>query len=240
MKLIILCSTNGSVLSRTLEQSSYLRKKISAIVTDRPCGAEDVAHFYGITLVALHSKTGEAFSDAICKTFTLTKNDLIISFYTKLLKGKLLQQMNGRILNFHPSLLPAFPGLSGFEDTLKSGVRFMGATVHLVDEGMDTGPHVVQSARPVDPNLPVSVNRHKIFLDQCRMLLQVVKWFDAGRIRYEQNIVNVDGAKYAYGPYSPNLDDGEARSMSIPHPESFIRCESVTFEEPNNEITSHS
>ncbi|MDG5766709.1 formyltransferase family protein [Balneolales bacterium ANBcel1] len=239
MKAIILCSTNGSVLSKTLEQSLYLRKKISAIVTDRPCGAEDIARFYGIDLVPLYSKTGEAFSDAICKAFSLTREDLIISFYTRLLKGRLLQQMKGRILNFHPSILPAFPGLGGFEDTLKSGARFMGATVHLVDEGMDTGLPVIQSARPIDPNLPVSVNRHKIFLDQCRMLLQVVRWFDAGRVRCQEDGVYIDGATFECGTYSPSIDDVEAQRMTIPHPVSPGTSKNEISGEKYNEVTSH-
>src|SRR5207247_10270305 len=69
--------------------------------------------------------------------------------YMRLLSGAFVKHFEGRLLNIHPSLLPAFPGLHAQRQALRYGVKVAGATVHLVDEGVDTGPVVLQAAVPV-------------------------------------------------------------------------------------------
>ncbi|MDA1381029.1 formyltransferase family protein [Plesiomonas shigelloides subsp. oncorhynchi] len=73
---------------------------------------------------------------------------LFISFYTRLLSDVFLKAHPHRVINFHPSILPACPGMDGFGDTLKSGALFIGSTVHFIDEGMDTGKPILQAAFP--------------------------------------------------------------------------------------------
>jgi phosphoribosylglycinamide formyltransferase 1 len=72
--------------------------------------------------------------------------------FMRLVKRPLLEAFPGRILNIHPSLLPAFPGVEAWRQALQAGVRESGCTVHLVDEGMDTGPVLLQEAVPVLPD----------------------------------------------------------------------------------------
>lgn len=81
------------------------------------------------------------------------------------------------MINFHPSILPACPGMDGFGDTLKSGALFIGSTVHFIDEGMDTGKPILQAAFPRNPGESITKLRHRVFLQQVISLLQVVDWF---------------------------------------------------------------
>ncbi len=75
---------------------------------------------------------------------------VVLAGFMRVLRGGFLRAFSGRVVNIHPSLLPAFPGLEAWRQALEYGVRVAGCTVHLVDEGIDTGPIVVQRAVPVE------------------------------------------------------------------------------------------
>jgi phosphoribosylglycinamide formyltransferase-1 len=75
---------------------------------------------------------------------------VVLAGFMRVLRGGFLRAFAGRVVNIHPSLLPAFPGLEAWRQALEYGVRVAGCTVHLVDEGIDTGPIVVQRAVPVE------------------------------------------------------------------------------------------
>lgn len=205
MRLIILCSTNGSVLSKVLH-NDYFKAQIDCVITDRECGVMNVAEAHQVNIKKYEAATGEEFSKKIVENIELTDDHLIISFYTRILSNDLIEKIPGRIINCHPSILPACPGLNGFEDTISSGSQFIGATIHLIDQGIDTGLPIMQSARPFNPNLSLSENRHAIFIDQCRMLLQVVKWFDENRVRHFDGRLVIENAQYKPNCYAPNLD----------------------------------
>jgi phosphoribosylglycinamide formyltransferase 1 len=80
--------------------------------------------------------------------------------FMRILKGEFLQAFPQRVINIHPSLLPAFPGLEAWKQALDYGVKVTGCTVHLVDQGVDTGPIVVQDTVPVmDDDTPDSLHR---------------------------------------------------------------------------------
>jgi phosphoribosylglycinamide formyltransferase-1 len=76
---------------------------------------------------------------------------VVLAGYMELLSPEFVRRFAGRLINVHPSLLPAFPGLHAIEQAVEHGVRVMGVTVHFVDEGVDTGPIIVQEAFEVDP-----------------------------------------------------------------------------------------
>jgi phosphoribosylglycinamide formyltransferase-1 len=209
MKIAVIISTNGGVISKLLNYS-YFRNKVACFITDRKCGAIELADKYGIEVIYLPSKSGMEFSDKILGNIDVMKFDLIISFYTRLFKGELLKKVKYKLINMHPSILPACPGMHGFEDTVKSGARFVGATVHFVDEGIDTGFPIIQSARPFNPTLDINLVRHLVFIDQCKILLQAIRWFDDKRIVINEHGAYVTDASYEVSPYSPNLDFEEA------------------------------
>ncbi len=118
--------------------------------------------------------------------------DLVcLAGYMKILTPGLLKAYPGRILNIHPSLLPAFPGLDAQRKALEHGVRYSGATVHLVDAGVDTGPIVLQAVVPVEPeDTPVTLadrileQEHRIYPEAVRLLLE-------GRLNVEGRRVRI-------------------------------------------------
>ncbi|WP_051530328.1 phosphoribosylglycinamide formyltransferase [Halomonas halodenitrificans] len=202
--MVVLASSGGSVLDEALRVEAC-RQHIALVVCDRECGAREVARRHGITAEVLPSRTGREFSDALHDYFLgKPEVDLFLSSYSRLLSGQFLEHYRGRIVNFHPAILPACPGLDGFGDTLKAGGKFIGATAHFVDEGMDTGKPILQAARPHDPELSDEENRQRVFLQMCRMFVQIVAWFAAGRVDQQGRVA---GARYELSEFSPNLDE---------------------------------
>lgn len=206
MKLIILASTNGSVL-RHLLSNGFLLDKIELVISDRECGAIELAKEYDIDFEIFKSKSGIEFSDFLLRKYPKNDKQLFVSFYTRLLNGPFLDVHKYRIINLHPSILPACSGMDGFGDTLKSGSKFIGSTIHFVDAGMDTGLPIIQGALPYNPTLSVAENRHKIFIQQSKMLVQVVDWFYQKRIEISNDAsIEVSNAKYEISEFVPNLD----------------------------------
>lgn len=112
---------------------------------------------------------------------------ICLAGYMRLLSANFVARYSRRILNIHPSLLPAFPGISAQEQALDWGVKISGCTVHLVDEELDHGPIVVQQAVPVhDDDNPISLSarilaeEHKLYPEALRRLL-VERWRVVGR-----------------------------------------------------------
>ena len=96
-----------------------------------------------------------------------------------------------RLLNIHPSLLPAFPGLRAQRQALDHGVKVAGVTVHFVDEGVDTGPIIAQAAVPVlDDDTEESLS-DRILVEEHRLYPEVVRRFAEGRVRLEGRRVRV-------------------------------------------------
>jgi len=84
---------------------------------------------------------------------------VVLAGFMRILKGEFLRAFPQRVLNIHPALLPAFPGLEGWKQALDYGVKVTGCTIHFVDQGIDTGPIVVQRAVPVlDDDTPASLH----------------------------------------------------------------------------------
>jgi phosphoribosylglycinamide formyltransferase-1 len=97
---------------------------------------------------------------------------VVLAGYMHLLTPPFLQRFPDRIVNVHPSLLPAFPGAHALDDALAAGVATTGVTVHVVDDGLDTGPVIAQEAVPVEPRATLSERIHAV---EHRLLPKVVK-----------------------------------------------------------------
>jgi phosphoribosylglycinamide formyltransferase 1 len=108
--------------------------------------------------------------------------DLVcLAGYMRLLSPVFIRAFPGRILNVHPSLLPAFPGLDAQRQAFEHGVKLSGATVHLVDEGLDSGPIVVQEAVPVLDSDTAETLAERILAAEHRVYPQAVAWILSGR-----------------------------------------------------------
>ena len=111
--------------------------------------------------------------------------------YMRVLKAPLLRSFAGRIMNVHPSLLPAFPGLRAWEQALRYGARVTGCTVHFVDEGVDTGPIILQQPVPVFPNDTVESLHQRIQLAEHRLYPHAIRLFGEGKLQVVGRTVKI-------------------------------------------------
>ena len=103
--------------------------------------------------------------------------------YMRVVKALLLDAFPGRIMNVHPSLLPAFPGLHAWEQALNHGIKVTGCTVHFVDEGVDAGPIILQEPVPVFPDdTPESLHR-RIQVTEHKLYPEAIRLFGESRLR---------------------------------------------------------
>jgi phosphoribosylglycinamide formyltransferase-1 len=217
MKFVIVASTAGSVMNQLLH-NPFFKSRIHAVVSDRECPAITKADLHGVCTVIIPDRDKEKFSGNVLKYLKSQGAHYVISFYSKLFVGELLNDYRDRIVNLHPSLLPSFKGLHAFDDAIAAGVQYVGSTIHLIDEKMDEGKIIQQTVCRVDKSHPVAWTRHRVFEQQCRSLLQVVKWLEEDRIQIEGNRVTVRDATFVDSEFSPNLDFAEAIELEISKP----------------------
>jgi phosphoribosylglycinamide formyltransferase-1 len=111
---------------------------------------------------------------------------VVLAGFMELLGEDLVRRLTGRIVNVHPSLLPAFPGIHAIEQALDYGVRLMGVTVHFVDEGVDSGPILLQEAfDPFPYSRDIAAVERRVHEIEHRLLPQAVRLIAAGRVRID-------------------------------------------------------
>ena len=154
-RIAVLVSGVGTNLRalRTYEKRHLLGGEICLVLADRPCEALGLAADEGIATAVVDPSVAtdrEAWDEAVRDALIKSKADLVVlAGFMRVLGPRTLESFSGRILNVHPSLLPAFPGAHPVRDTLGAGVRVTGVTVHFVDETLDGGPIIAQQAVPV-------------------------------------------------------------------------------------------
>ncbi len=149
--IAVFASGNGSNFGRFLDEEANgnFPGRIVLFVTDKPgCYAQKRAEEHGIPVFSFSPKdygSKEEFEQEILRELAQAGGYwLVLAGYMRLVGPVLLQAYRGRIVNIHPSLLPAFPGKDAVGQALSYGVKWTGVTVHQVDEGMDTGPIIAQ------------------------------------------------------------------------------------------------
>jgi phosphoribosylglycinamide formyltransferase-1 len=110
---------------------------------------------------------------------------VVLAGYMQLLSGAFLDRFRHRVINVHPALLPAFPGLRAVEQALEYGVRVFGVTVHLVDEGMDTGPIILQRAVEIPDAADADAVLAQLHPIEHQLLPEAVRMFAAGAVRVD-------------------------------------------------------
>ena len=132
---------------------------------------------------------GEAEQNYIARLKESGAEVIALGGFMRIIKGSLLKEFEGRIINIHPSLLPSFPGLQGWKQALTYGTKLAGCTVHFVDEGTDTGPIIVQKAVPVmDDDTPeslharIQVQEHIAYPEALRAIANGAVQIDGRRV----------------------------------------------------------
>jgi phosphoribosylglycinamide formyltransferase 1 len=132
----------------------------------------------------------EAYDRLVVAALNEARVDLVcLAGFMRLLSPYFIAAFRGRILNIHPSLLPAFPGLEAQRQALDYGVKFSGCTVHFVDENLDAGPIVAQAIVPVEPGDTEETLAARILTEEHRIYVEAVRLVLSGKFRIEDRRV---------------------------------------------------
>ena len=178
-RLVVLASGTGSLLASLLEAAvGDYPARVLAVGVDRDCRAVEIATAASLPTFKVRladHPDRDAWDAALTEAVAAHSPDLIVSAgFMKILGPQFLSRFCGRILNTHPTLLPAFPGVHGVAEALAYGVKVTGCTVHLVDAGTDTGPILAQRPVPVLDGDDEEVLHERIKVVERRLLVDVV------------------------------------------------------------------
>lgn len=214
-RFLYLTASGGSLLRHALGYP-WFRELVHSVFTHTDCGAIEVAAAWNVPVVNAESQDNEEISDRILAHCLEHEIDIIYSTYNRILVGDLLAVYAGRILNLHPSILPAFRGLRPISQAIEAGTKLIGNTVHVVIPEVDAGPIVAQSIVPFFGDFPRM--RHHMFHCEVKLTMQMFRWLADGRFRLEGNKAWIADARYEPGQFSPNLEDPDVLAFHIPYP----------------------
>lgn len=180
-RVVVLVSGSGTLLQALLDAATDAAypARVVAVGADRP-GIEGLARAEskGVPTFAVALRDHpdrDTWNAALTKAVAEHEPDLVVSAgFMKILGPAFLDGVGCPMINTHPALLPSFPGTHGVADALAYGVKVTGATVHLVDAGVDTGPVLAQSPVLVEPGDTVGSLHERIKIEERRMLVETV------------------------------------------------------------------
>lgn len=188
LRVAVLISGEGSNLQAILDQVNGRHGVEVVGVASSRAGARglDRARSAGVT-TAVFARADHPDRDARDAALGDWLDELgvdlvVLAGFMELLGGAFIRRFEGRVLNVHPSLLPAFPGVRAIEQALEYGVRVMGVTVHFVDEGVDTGPVVLQEAFELPYARDVGEIERRVHEIEHRLLPQAIRLIATGAV----------------------------------------------------------
>ena len=201
-RIVILISGRGSNMEAIVRACTHEHwpARVAAVIANRADAAGlRFAEAQGIaTAVVDHRVHGsrEEFDHALAEAIDLHVPDLLLlAGFMRILGAAFVQRYEGRMLNIHPSLLPAFPGLHTHRRVLEAGCKVSGATVHFVTSDLDHGPIVMQSVVPVAAGDTEDTLAARVLASEHRIYPLSVSWFVRGLLRSERGVVrHAEGA----------------------------------------------
>jgi phosphoribosylglycinamide formyltransferase-1 len=201
-RIAVLLSGRGSnfeALTDSVAAGRIPNTEIALVVSNRE-GAQgiDKARARGIETCVIPSKglEREAYDKLVVAALKEKKVDLVcLAGYMRLLSPYFVSAFPGRIVNIHPSLLPAFPGLESQRQALEHGAKFSGCTVHFVDENLDAGPIILQAVVPIQDDDTESSLSERVLREEHRIYSEAVRIVLEGRYRIEGRRVLIDPEK---------------------------------------------
>ena len=193
-KLVILISGRGSNMQALVEAGL----PVAAVISNR-ADAAGLAYAGGRgipTQVVSHRDyaTREAFDAALAQAIDAFRPELVaLAGFMRILSAGFVRRYQGRMLNIHPSLLPAFTGLDTHARALAAGVKVHGCTVHFVTAELDHGPIVMQAAVPVHAHDDEATLAARVLAQEHRIYPQAARWFLEGKLVVEGEVVRVHG-----------------------------------------------
>jgi phosphoribosylglycinamide formyltransferase-1 len=201
-RITILISGRGSNMEAIVQRCAQERwpAEVVAVIANRPQAAGlTFAREHGIaTAVVDHTAfaSRDAFDAALAETLDAQRPDLVVlAGFMRILGDAFVRRYEGRMLNIHPSLLPAFPGLHTHRRAIEAGCKASGATVHFVTPQLDHGPIVMQSVVPVLPGDSEDTLAARVLATEHRIYPLGVCWFVCGQLRIDGGVVrHAEGA----------------------------------------------
>jgi len=182
LSVVVLISGSGSNLLALLQatKNPLFPAKVLAVGSDKPAPGLEHADLFGVPTFVVEEKhfaNRDSWAEKLGENISHLDPDLIIlAGFMKVLPKSFVAKFSPRIINIHPALLPSFPGAHAVKDALASGARETGATVHIVDEGVDTGPILAQEAVTVLPADDENTLHERIKLVEHKLLIDTVKF----------------------------------------------------------------
>lgn len=201
VKLGVLVSGSGSNLQSIIDhiEGGDLNAEIRIIISNRADAfALERARKHGIPSIVIdHLEYGERedFDQKMIDVLRSHEVDLVImAGFMRILTSRFLQAFPMKIMNIHPAILPSFQGIHAQERAFDYGVRFSGCTVHFADEGVDTGPIIIQSVVPVYDDDTADSLQQRILKEEHRIYPQAIQFYAEDRIRIEGRKVRIKGS----------------------------------------------
>jgi phosphoribosylglycinamide formyltransferase-1 len=209
IRLGVLASGGGTNLQALLDACAARRidAEVALVLSNLPgAGALERAARAGVALACVPSKgvaDRAAYDEVLLARLREARVDLVcLAGYMRLVTPAFLRAFGPspgsrgcpRVVNIHPALLPAFPGLHGPRQALAAGVKISGCTVHFVDEGTDTGPVIAQAAVPVLDGDTEATLAARILEQEHRLYPQAIQWIAERRLSLEGRHVRLDRA----------------------------------------------
>ncbi|MDI6889538.1 MAG: phosphoribosylglycinamide formyltransferase [Thermodesulfovibrionales bacterium] len=208
LRIGVLASGRGSNFQSIIDEieSKRLEAEIALLITDNPSAfATERAKKHGIEYLVIRPKEYSSRDDFFAKIAEeLKKRDVglvVLAGFMRIVGKPLIDAFPNRMMNIHPALLPAFPGLHGQRQALEYGVKISGCTVHFVDEGMDTGPIIIQAAVPVFQDDTEESLSERILRCEHKIYPEAIKLFSEGKIKVEGRMVRIKG----YTPFDTHI-----------------------------------
>jgi phosphoribosylglycinamide formyltransferase-1 len=202
LNLGILASGRGSNFQAIIDEieAGRLNARIKILIVDNPdayaierAKKHSIEHLY-INPEEFSSR--DEFFIRIADELKARDVELVIlAGFMRIVRKPLIDAFPYRIMNIHPALLPSFPGLHGQKQAVDYGVRISGCTVHFVDEGMDTGPIIIQAAVPVSPDDNEDTLSARILKLEHKIFPEAIRLYAEGRLSIEGRIVKIRGYK---------------------------------------------
>lgn len=200
LKVGVLASGRGSNFQSIIDAISDNRLKatVCLLITDNPSAfAIERARKHGIDHLVLHPKefpSKDAFCAAIAGALKKKEAGLVaLAGFMRIVGKPLIEAFPNRIMNIHPGLLPSFTGLHAQKQAIDYGVKIAGCTVHFVDEGMDTGPVIIQAAVPVYHGDTEESLSERILKLEHKIYPEAIRLFSEGRLKVEGRRVKING-----------------------------------------------
>ena len=200
-RIVILISGRGSNMVAIFDAiaAGMLPVQVVAVISNRPDAAGlDEARVRGVDVRVVDHRLHngrDAFDRALATEIDAMAPDLVVlAGFMRILTDAFVLRYSGRMINIHPSLLPAFPGLRTHRQALEAGVRVHGCTVHFVTPQLDHGPIIAQVAVPVLESDDEATLAARVLSQEHRVYPAAIRWFVEGKLRIVDGTVRIDGA----------------------------------------------